>query len=177
MGITGQRRHIAVIYAQLVIYQLPFVAPPFTTMPPTLADYLDAPDAAGNVLAHARLLLRLTEIYRDIVPGYLGENSKVVNFKAGTIVVHAGNGATAIKLKQLATTLQAGFARRGVDCQGIQVRVEMPQAVQHPPRAPARIKPLTGATQRSLADLRDALPGSPLRTALDELLSRSARSE
>ncbi|MDR3221594.1 MAG: DUF721 domain-containing protein [Candidatus Accumulibacter sp.] len=141
----------------------------------TLEDFLDSADGAGKVLAHARELLRLTRIYREIAPAYLSETSRLVNFKSGTVVVHAANSAAAAKLRQMAPTLAEGFSRRGVECGGVEVKVRL---IDFPARpAGATQKPLSGQTFQALDGLRDALPDSELRQAVDTLIRRSAKRE
>jgi len=144
-------------------------------MPNTLEGFLDAADGAGNVLAHARLLLRLTNLYQEIAPAHLRQASTIANYKSGIIVIHATNGAVAAKLRQLATTLADGFSKRGVECSGVQVKVQATEiATQSRGSMP---KPLSAQTSRSLEELRDALPESDLRHAVETLIKRSARTE
>jgi hypothetical protein len=140
----------------------------------TLEDFLDSADGADKVLPHARELLRLTRLYREIAPAYLSEASRLVNYKSRTVIIHAANGAAAAKLRQLAPTLSDGFSRRGVECRGVEVKVrvlESPTA-SRPMQAP---KPLSGRTFQTLGNLRDSLPDSELRRAIDTLIQRSAR--
>ncbi len=144
-------------------------------MPHTLEDFLDSADGADGVLAHARRLLRLARLYQEIAPAHLCQASRLVNYKAGTVVIHTANGATAAKLRQLAPTLADGFAKRGVECGAVQVKVQAPE-FQVQARLPAQ-KPLSGQAFRTLGDLRDALPDSELRRAVDTLLQRSAKRE
>ena len=144
-------------------------------MPNTLEDFLDAADGAGNVLAHARLLLRLANLYQEIAPAHLRQASTIANYKSGIIVIHATNGAIAAKLRQLATTLADGFSKQGVECSGVQVKV---QASEIPTQSRSSMpKPLSAQTSRSLEELRDSLPESDLRHAVETLIKRSARSE
>jgi hypothetical protein len=142
----------------------------------TLEDYLDSPNGAGKVLAHARQLLKLERLYRDIAPARLSGMSRLVNYKSGTVLVHAGNGAAAAKLRQLTPTLIDGFSRRGVECHGVEIRVR--QLEMEPWDTPVRqktLKPLSARTFQTLGGLRDALPDSELRRALDTLIQRSLR--
>ncbi|MDR2112364.1 MAG: DciA family protein [Candidatus Accumulibacter sp.] len=141
----------------------------------TLENFLDSADGAGMVLAHARELLRLSGLYRQIAPAYLSEASRLVNYKSGTVIVHAANGATAAKLRQLATTLADGFSRRGVECGKVEVRVRAIEFQERP--ASPRQKPLSGRTFQTLGRLRDTLSDSELRQAVDSLIRRSARLE
>jgi hypothetical protein len=140
----------------------------------TLEDYLDSPDGAGKVLAHVRQLLRLERFYRDIAPAYLSGMSRLVNYKSGTVVVHAENGAAAAKLRQLTPTLIDGFSRRGVECCGVEIKVR--GSATEPGNSFPRqktLKPLSAQTFRALGGLRDSLPDSELRRALDTLIQRS----
>ena len=141
----------------------------------TLEDFLDSPDGAGKVLAHARLLLRLARLYQQIAPANLHQLSRLVNYKSGKVVIHAANGAAAARLRQMAVTLADGFSKRGIECSGIQVKVginELPA-----PPGISRQKPLSARTVQTLGGLRDALPDSELRHAVDTLIQRSARVE
>ena len=134
-----------------------------------LDDFLEAPDGAGKVLAHARLLLRLTGLYQTIAPAHLAAASHLANYKSGIVVIHASSGAVATKLKQLAPTLADGFSKRGIECNGVQVKV---QAGEIGTQSRTSIhRPLSSSAGKTLGDLRDTLPTSPLRTALDSLLT------
>ena len=144
-------------------------------MPNTLQDFLEAADGAGNVLAHARLLLRLAYLYEQIAPAHLRQASKIANYKSGLIVIHATNSAVATKLRQLATTLAEGFSRRGIECNGVLVKVQAPETPAQSRTSPFR--PLSTETSRTLEELRDALPESALREAVSLLIDRSAKEE
>jgi hypothetical protein len=144
-------------------------------MSDSLQTYLEAAEGAGKVLAHARLLVRLATFYQEIVPSPLGQASSVANCKSRVVVIHASNGAVATKLRQMAPTLVEAFTQRGFECTGVQVRVHA-GVDREAARAPA-CKPLSLRTSQELAALSDSLPLSPLRTALENLVARSARQE
>jgi hypothetical protein len=144
-------------------------------MQKSLENYLEAADGAGKVLAHARLLIKLTRLYQELAPAHLGAASRLANYKSGIIVIHAASGAVAAKLRQLAPTLADGFGQRGVVCNGVQVKVHADEGGAQA-RA-SRQKPLTSRASRELAGLRDSLPASPLRAALENLLARAAIRE
>ena len=78
----------------------------------SLDHYLEAADGAGKLIAHARLLLKLSHIYREIAPAHLARSSTLANYKSGTVIIHADSGAVAVKLRQLATTLADGFSKK-----------------------------------------------------------------
>jgi len=144
-------------------------------MQKSLENYLDTADGAGQVLAHARLLMKLAHLYQEIAPANLSQASRLANYKSGIIVIHAANGVLAAKLRQLTPTLAAGFSQRGVECNGVQVKVQAPES-----RAQSRTstpKPLSARASGELEGLRDALPASPLRAALETLLARAAKGE
>ena len=144
-------------------------------MQKSLEDYLEAPDGAGKILAHARLLLKLTRLYETIAPAHLAAASHLANYKSGIVVIHASSGAVATKLKQLAPTLADGFSRKGIECNGVQVKVQAretgTQSMTSTPR------PLSLRSSQAIGDLRDSLPDSPLRTALDSLLTHALIKE
>ena len=143
-------------------------------MPDALEHYLEAADGAGKLVAHARLLLKLSRLYREFAPEHLCQASSPVNYKAGTVVIHADNGAVAAKLRQMAPSLSGQFSRRGVECNGLQIKV---QAREIPSQSiPSTQKPLGAGAVVSLEGLQGTLPDSPLRTAIRRLLEKSAKS-
>ena len=144
-------------------------------MQKSLENYLEAADGAGKVMAHARLLIKLTHIYQEIAPIHLGQASSLANYKSGVIVIHAVSGAVAAKLRQLAPTLVEGFSKRGIECNGVQVKVQARKINTQSKASPQ--KPLSSRSSRSLEDLRDSLPDSPLRSALESLLTHAAKQE
>lgn len=144
-------------------------------MSDSLQRYLEAAEGAGKVMAHAKLLVRLAEMYRGLAPSYLSGASALANYKSGVVVIHAENGAVATKLRQMAPTLAGEFSKRGVECNGLQVKVQVGLRV-----APVRLavsKPLSARTRRELSTLSASLPTSPLRRAIEDLLARAARRE
>ena len=141
----------------------------------SLENFLEAADGAGKVLAHAKLLVKLARIYQELAPVHLSQASKLANYKSGTIVIHAVSGAVAAKLRQMAPTLAAGFSKRGIECNGVQVKVQAREFGAQ--SRTSTLKPLSSASSHSLASLRDTLPPSPLRDALNTLLTRSARAD
>ena len=141
----------------------------------SLENFLEAADGAGRVLAHAKLLVKLARVYQELTPAHLTQASKLANYKSGTIVIHAVSGAVAAKLRQMAPTLAAGFSKRGIECNGVQVKVQAREFGAQ--SRTSTLKPLSSASSHSLASLRDTLPPSPLRDALNTLLTRSARAD
>ena len=144
-------------------------------MQKTLENYLEATDGAGKVLAHARLLIKLANLYQKIAPAHLSQASTLANYKSGIIVIHATTGAVAAKLRQLAPSLSDGFSKRGIECNGVQVKVQAPEI--NTQSMTSTQKPLSIKTEQGLCELRDQLPQSPLRSALEKLLARALIKE
>ena len=144
-------------------------------MQKSLENYLEATDGAGKVLAHARLLIKLANLYQKIAPAHLSQASTLANYKSGIIVIHATNGAVAAKLRQLAPSLSDGFSKRGIECNGVQVKVQAPEI--NTQSMTSTQKPLSIKTEQGLCELRDQLPQSPLRSALEKLLARALTKE
>ena len=141
----------------------------------SLETFLDSADGAGKVLAHARLLVKLARLYQEIAPAHLGQASRLANFKSGIVVIHAVNGAVATKLRQLAPTLTDGFSKRGIECNGVQIKVQAPETGKQ--STTSTQKPLSARTSQALEGLRDTLPDSPLRAALATFLEHAAKQE
>lgn len=143
----------------------------------SLEKYLEAPDGAGKLLAHARQLIKLAQIYQEIAPSYLAEHSCVANYKndkTGTVVIHAVSGAVATKLRQMAPTLSDKFSQKGFACCDVQIKVQA-YKVNKPIMVHAP-KPLSKAASNELENLRDSLPESPLRAALQNLLTHALKA-
>ena len=96
----------------------------------SLEHYLEATDGAGRLMAHARLLVKLARLYREIAPPHLLQASTLANYKSGTIVIHAHSGAIAAKLRQLATTLTEVFPDEGSSVAAFRSKCK-PLIIQH----------------------------------------------
>ncbi|MGB4064992.1 MAG: DciA family protein [Azonexus sp.] len=137
--------------------------------------YLDKDAAAGRVMAHARLLLKLSRRFEAVAPAGLRHSAHVANYKLGTIIIHADNGAVAAKIRQLSQRLSNELSNGGAECNGIEVKV---QPRQIPAQSTSSTqKPLSDKAIGMLQETTDKLPEGPLRSALDNLLKRAARAE
>jgi hypothetical protein len=145
-----------------------------TTATGTLLSCLDRHPQAAQVLAHAERVLKAERVYQSIAPGALAQVSRVANIKSGIVVIHADHGAAASKLKQQTQYLASQFVKNGLECTGIEVRVQP---------APWQDNIICGTekpiSEQALADLGDAARGmpnaSPLRAALLRLVQRAPR--
>lgn len=139
-------------------------------MQASIENFLNSAGGASSVVAHARLLIRLQNFYRKLAPSYLSESSTVANYKLGIIVIHADNGAVAAKLRQMATTLAGDFSRFGVECNGVQIRVQASQPLEKP--RPQVHRPLSARAGGTMSELAKTLPVGSLKSALEQFLDR-----
>jgi len=129
-----------------------------------------------NVLAQGERILHVSRLYESVVPAALFRISRVANIKSGIIVIHADHGAAATKLKQLPRHLTDEFVKRGVECTGIEIRVQdAPQQYHH---SQPKQKPLG---EQALAFMQDAAQkldtDSPLRRQIETLIERAPRAK
>jgi hypothetical protein len=137
--------------------------------------YLDKDAATGRVMAHARLLLKLSRRFEAAAPAGLRHAARVANYKLGTVIIHADNGAVAAKIRQLSQRLSNELSKGGAECSGIDVKVQ-PRQIPSQSTSSTQ-KPLSGKTIGILESTAETLPQGPLRAALDLLLKRAARAE
>lgn len=134
---------------------------------------LERSDQTAQILAHARLLMRLERRFAAAVPPGLAEHARVVNYRLGTIVIHAENGAVAAKLKQISLRLRDSFVKIGLECNQIEVKVQPIQNLGQ--SITSTVKPMSEESARTLNACANAMPqDSPLARALRHLLDRAA---
>lgn len=118
---------------------------------------------AGEILA-------LQKIWEAVSPPPLNSHSHVGPLHQGQLTVYTPSGAIAAKLKMQLDGLVRKLQLQGVEVTSIRVEVQ----VESKPRAPARIqRRLSGNAARSLLDLADKLPDTPLRKSLQRLAKRT----
>lgn len=149
--------------------------PVATTMTTPLQRFLGGGDALARLKDHAQRLLRLQSLFESMTGEPLSLACTVANLKGETLVVLASNGATAVRVKQMAPRLIQQFAAHGVLIKALQVKISV--AHPQPQRAPPTKRVLSDAGRASLAALCERLPAdAPLRASLKALMERS-RSE
>jgi hypothetical protein len=137
--------------------------------------YLDSDAAAGRIMAHARLLLKLSRRFEAVAPSGLRHAAHVANYKSGKIIIHADNGAVAAKIRQLSQRLSDELSKSGTECSGIEVKVQ-PRQIPCQSTSSTQ-KPLSGKAIGMLRSTSETLPKGPLRAALERLLERTAKAE
>ena len=137
--------------------------------------YLDSDAAASRVMAHARLLLKLSRYFEAIAPAGLRDSAHVANYKSGKVVIHADNGAVAAKIRQMTQRLCNDLSKGGPECNGIEVKVQPRQIpCQSMTSTP---KPLSARACGVLRSTAENLPKGPLQEALATLVERAAKRE
>lgn len=137
--------------------------------------YLKRDSSTSRLLVHARLLNKLSRRFTAIAPGSLGRAARVANFKSGTIVIHADNGAVAAKIRQLGRRLCDELSREGIECNGLEVKVQPQRNLRE--ILPGTTKPLSDQAFASIRATADELPDGSLRHALETLLRTAAKRE
>ncbi|MBS1191489.1 MAG: hypothetical protein H6R10_3281 [Rhodocyclaceae bacterium] len=141
----------------------------------SLATFLDNADGAAKVMAHGRLLLKLSRRFEAIAPAGFARAARVANYKSGKIVIHADNGAVATKIRQMSQRLCVELSKGGPECNVMEVKV---QPRQIPSQSTSSTpKPLSGRACRAIEATASDLPRGELRTALERLLAHVARQE
>jgi hypothetical protein len=126
------------------------------------------------ILVRAKQLAALGQAYAAAVPEELARRSRVAYERAGTMVVVADTSAVAAKLRQLTPRIVAEIVKSAAEITSMRVEVQIVQ------RSSGRREPRPEIASHGLAslrELRDSLPDSPLRGALDRLVSRREASD
>ncbi len=137
--------------------------------------YLNSDAATSRVMAHARLLQKLSRRFEAVAPSGLRHAARVANYKSGKIVIHADNGAVATKIRQMSQRLCDELSKGGAECNDMEVKVQ-PRQNPYQTRTSTQ-KPLSDKAFCMLQSTAENLPEGPLRRALDTLLKRAARTE
>jgi hypothetical protein len=119
----------------------------------------------------ARRLSDLQQLLLEATPLTLAAATRVADLKAGILVVLADNPAVAAKLRQLVPRLLKHVQKQHGEITGIRVAV---QVKTHKINAEDEVtkRPLPPEAIRNLGGLSEALPPSPLKSALARLVAR-----
>ena len=141
-----------------------------------LTECLEADAAMMRLATQAKRLLQLQRCFESASPPALSRHCRVANYKLGTVVIHADNGAVAAKIRQLTASLANEFCQCGLEVTEIRVKVQ-PRGSDHLNLSSPTSNSLTCNTKRALATLRDNLPkDSALEAALKRLIENSRES-
>lgn len=137
--------------------------------------YLNSDATTSRIMAHARLLQKLSRRFEAVAPSGLRHAARVANYKSGTIVIHTDNGAVAAKIRQMSQRLCDELSKGGAECSALEVKVQ-PRQIPYQSMS-STLKPLSDKAFGMLQSTAENLPEGPLRTALNTLLERAARKE
>lgn len=124
--------------------------------------------------AKARRLMELQQIYIAVAPGPLAQISRVKNFRAGTLVLVAGNSAVAAKLRQLTPSLLANFQKQEPQITGIKVEVQVSELPGRRDKSPEKHS-LSIEVIDNFRKLAERVKDPALKSALARLVRRHSR--
>ena len=136
-----------------------------------IGNLLAGPGELQALSRQARRLAELQQVLFEAVPPTLSKAARVKTLRAGTLVLLADNAAVAAKLRQLAPRLLLHLQIRAVEVTGIRVEVQ----VKAPPISAGNDvtnRALPTDAVKNFGRLSDALPPSPLKSALVRLVAR-----
>lgn len=133
-----------------------------------LAELLAAPEGPGALFQAAQRLSRLEDGLRALLPPGMGAHVRLAPGRDQTIVLLVSNSALAARLRQQAPSLLEALRQRGWAIETLRIRVSLEQPPASP--RPGKTAHLGAGGIASFAALRDALPPSPLRDALERLV-------
>lgn len=142
-------------------------------LPASAIDFLHRHDGAAVLLPTAERLLRLTDDLMAAMPAPLRNVCEVVGFDGATVLLRVTSASAAAKLRQTLPRLEEGLVARGWNVDGIRIRVR-PRVTTTEPVAwmsPAR-PAISDRGVAAFEDLVERLEDSPLRAAIERLVSR-----
>ena len=137
---------------------------------PRIDRYLKSGDSLQPIFAKALEISDLSRRCVEVLPPELARHVRGANIRDDLLVVLAANPAAAAKLKMLAGTLSDAVLKQGSKVKGVSVRVQ-PTSPEGNVATQHKHAVLSPAALDALGDLRGSLPDSPLRKALDHMLS------
>lgn len=138
-----------------------------------VSDWLGRLTADNAVARHARRLMALQPLVDRCVPASLRVPLKVANFREGTLVLTAPNGALAHRARLAVPALLAALQRLEPAVHALRIEV---QRTFPEPRPPRKVAVLSATARESLQGLADTLPDSDVKAAVQRLLKRHGGS-
>lgn len=124
---------------------------------------------------------RLQQSVADALPAGLKTACRVVTMQGSTLVIAAANGAVAAKLKQMLPRLLELFREQFHENKTQEQEVTAISVLVQPdyfafPREPDTRPPKVAIPTKTLAELAEALPDSPLRQAVERIRQKRERA-
>jgi hypothetical protein len=133
-------------------------------------------ELTARLIPHALMIGRLGETFARTAPAGLVQQARVVNYRLGTVVIHASNGAVAAKLRQISQRLQNAFIGMGLQCNEVEIKVQPIETFEQSVAInPKSISPASAQKIRACADTMP--PDSKLAASLRGLLERALVKE
>ena len=130
-----------------------------------------------RLFSYTDKLTAMQQVFMKIAPPQLAQRCALGAFVEGDLTIYAGSGAIAAKLRQMLPSLLLKFRARGYEVTAIRIAVQANyNSITDTEKAVKRLE-IGQAGLESLSDLVSALPASPLRTAVAQLLKRQAKSQ
>ena len=130
-----------------------------------------------RLFSYTDKLTAMQQVFMKIAPPQLAQRCALGAFVEGDLTIYAGSGAIAAKLRQMLPSLLLKFRARGYEVTAIRVAVQANyNSITDTERVVKRLE-LGQAGLESLSNLVSALPASPLRTAVAQLLKKQAKSQ
>ena len=139
-----------------------------------IGNLLTAPGELKALSGKAQRLLRLQQEFLDAAPPALAQATRVKNYREGTLLISADNAAVAAKLKQLAPRLLIIIRKNEPQVTGIQVAVQVRKS-QNDARIKSKKQQLSIDSIEKFKMLSEAVPDSPLKSAIANLVRRHSR--
>ena len=137
--------------------------------PVAIGDALASNDAFAALREGVARLQALETDIRACLPEYLRGNVSPAGTEGDTLTLLTPHNALAARLRHLAPTLVSALQSRGWQINALKVRIRPIPAAPEPQAKTARLSPVGIAC---LDALRASLEPSPLKTALDTMVSR-----
>jgi hypothetical protein len=135
--------------------------------------YLGASPNLRALSREAQKLAALQRAWKEVAPPGLAEASTAGALKQATLIVYADNGAVASKIRQMVPRLLMKLKQRAFEVTAIRVAVQAKSPAAPPPDKRAV---LSAGALAELAQLAGRLGPSPLKDALETLVSRHSHA-
>ena len=130
-----------------------------------------------RLFSHTEKLTAMQQVFMKIAPPQLAQHCALGALVEGDLTIYARSGAIAAKLRQMLPSLLLKFRARGYEVTAIRIAVQANyNSITDTEKVVKRLE-IGQAGLESLSNLVSALPASPLRTAVAQLLKKQAKSQ
>ena len=139
-----------------------------------IGNLLSTPGELKTLYGKAQHFLRLQQVFSESAPPSLARASRIKNYRKGTLFILADNAAVAAKLRQLAPRLLVNIQKQEPQITGIQIAVQVAGS-QSNFDTHLKNNILSIDSIEKFNKLSEAIPDSPLKSALANLVRRHTR--